>query len=87
MQPSLQKKNLSKSTKRPTTALIERNQALKFLNQELADAADYVRTILPEPITEGPIRTDWRFIPSTSLGGDAFGYHMVDDRSFCNILD
>jgi len=67
-------------------ALIERNQALNLLNQELADAADYVRTILPEPITEGPIRTDWRFIPSTSLGGDAFGYHMVDENHFAIYL-
>jgi len=67
-------------------ALIERNQALKLLNQELADAADYVRTILPEPITEGPIRTDWRFVPSTSLGGDAFGYHMVDENHFAIYL-
>ena len=24
-------------------------------------------------------KIDWRFIPSTSLGGDAFGYHMVDN--------
>jgi sigma-B regulation protein RsbU (phosphoserine phosphatase) len=57
-----------------------------LLNQELADAADYVRTILPKPITEGPIRTDWRFIPSTSLGGDAFGYHMVDENHFAIYL-
>ena len=45
-----------------------------------------MRTILPEPITEGPIRTDWRFIPSTSLGGDAFGYHMVDENHFAIYL-
>jgi sigma-B regulation protein RsbU (phosphoserine phosphatase) len=57
-----------------------------LLNQELADAADYVRTILPKPITEGPIRTDWRFVPSTSLGGDAFGYHMVDENHFAIYL-
>jgi len=69
-----------------SAALIERNQAWTLLNQELADAADYVRTILPKPITEGPIRTDWRFIPSTSLGGDAFGYHMVDENHFAIYL-
>jgi sigma-B regulation protein RsbU (phosphoserine phosphatase) len=73
---------LEQEHQKTNAALIERNQALKLLNQELADAADYVRTILPEPITEGPIRTDWRFIPSTSLGGDAFGYHMVDENHF-----
>jgi len=67
-------------------ALIERNQALKRLNQELAEAADYVRTILPQPITEGAIRTDWRFVPSTSLGGDAFGYHWADEDHFAVYL-
>jgi len=77
---------LEQEHQKTNAALIERNQALKLLNQELADAADYVRTILPEPITEGPIRTDWRFIPSTSLGGDAFGYHMVDENHFAIYL-
>ncbi len=77
---------LEQEHQKTNAALIERNQALKLLNQELADAADYVKTILPEPITEGPIRTDWRFIPSTSLGGDAFGYHMVDENHFAIYL-
>jgi sigma-B regulation protein RsbU (phosphoserine phosphatase) len=77
---------LEQEHQKTNAALIERNQALKLLNQDLADAADYVRTILPEPITEGPIRTDWRFIPSTSLGGDAFGYHMVDENHFAIYL-
>ena len=77
---------LEQEHQKTNAALIERNQALKLLNQELADAADYVRTILPKPITEGPIRTDWRFIPSTSLGGDAFGYHTVDENHFAIYL-
>jgi len=38
--------------------------------------------MLPQPIFEGTIKTDWRFIPSTSLGGDAFGYHWLDDEHF-----
>ncbi|MBT8350351.1 MAG: SpoIIE family protein phosphatase [Deltaproteobacteria bacterium] len=77
---------LEEEHQKTKAALIERNQALKLLNQELADAADYVRTILPEPITEGLIQTNWRFIPSTSLGGDAFGYHMVDNNHFAIYL-
>ncbi len=67
-------------------ALSDRNQALEQLNQELAEAADYVRSILPPPLTEGDIQTDWRYIPSTSLGGDAFGYHMVDEDHFAIYL-
>jgi serine phosphatase RsbU (regulator of sigma subunit) len=27
-------------------------------------------------------RIDWKFIPSTSLGGDAFGYHWLDEDHF-----
>ena len=58
------------------------NGVLKHLNGELSEAADYVRKILPPPIPEGAIHTDWRFVPSTSLGGDAFGYHKVDKDHF-----
>ena len=54
--------------------------------KELAEAADYVRSILPPPLTEGDIQTDLRYIPSTSLGGDAFGYHMVDENHFAIYL-
>jgi sigma-B regulation protein RsbU (phosphoserine phosphatase) len=79
-------KNLEKAHQKTNAALNERNQALERLNQELAEAADYVKTILPQPITEGAIRTDWRFFPSTSLGGDAFGYHWVDEDHFAIYL-
>lgn len=67
-------------------ALIERNEILIKLNEELAEAADYVKNLLPKPINEGPVRTDWRFIPSTSLGGDAFGYHWIDGDHFAIYL-
>ena len=77
---------LEQEHQKTNAALTERNQALMLLNQELADAADYVRNFLPKPITDGPIRTDWRFIPSTSLGGDAFGYNMVDENHFAIYL-
>ena len=73
---------LEREHQKANAALKERNQAYQKLNLELAEAADYVRTILPQPIVEGSIRTDWRFIPSTSLGGDAFGYHLVDKDHF-----
>ncbi len=79
-------KKLEKEHQKTNAALNERNQALERLNQELAEAADYVRTILPQPVTEGVIRTDWRFVPSTSLGGDAFGYHWLDDDHFAMYL-
>ncbi|CAB1060940.1 Serine phosphatase RsbU, regulator of sigma subunit [Olavius sp. associated proteobacterium Delta 1] len=63
-------------------ALIERNEILTKLNEELVEAADYVKSMLPKQIKEGPVKADWRFFPSTSLGGDAFGYHWIDEDHF-----
>ncbi len=57
-------------------ALAESEQALK---DELAKAADYVRSLLPDCL-DGPVKTDWRFIPSAALGGDAFDYQWLDDK-------
>jgi sigma-B regulation protein RsbU (phosphoserine phosphatase) len=67
-------------------ALEERNTALVRLNNELSEAAEYVKTMLPEPIAEGGIRTNWSFIPSESLGGDAFGYNWLDPHNFAIYL-
>ncbi|MBX9699159.1 MAG: SpoIIE family protein phosphatase [Acetobacteraceae bacterium] len=52
------------------------------LEQEMERAVRYVRAVLPEPIREGPIRADWRFLPSERLGGDGFGYHRLRDGRF-----
>lgn len=72
--------------------LLERNEAFRRLEEsqrvlqaELAEAAAYVRSLLPSPL-EGSIKTDWRFIPSTQLGGDVFGYHWVDADHFAIYL-
>ena len=68
--------------------LLERNEAFKrleesqkILRSELREAATYVKSLLPA-LLHNEIKTDWRFIPSTQLGGDAFGYHWLDDRHF-----
>jgi len=62
-------------------ALLERNAAYSRLHAELQEAAAYVRSILPPPITT-PMLSAWTFIPSSSLGGDAFSYHWLDDDHF-----
>jgi sigma-B regulation protein RsbU (phosphoserine phosphatase) len=67
-------------------ALAGRNEILTQLNKELTEAADYVKSLLPKPINEGPVKTEWRFIPSASLGGDAFGYHWIDKDHFAIYL-
>jgi sigma-B regulation protein RsbU (phosphoserine phosphatase) len=68
-------------------AQLQRNEAYRKLAEsqaqlasEVAEAAKYVQSLLPEPLTEGPVRIDWRFVPSTQLGGDAFGYHWLDEK-------
>jgi serine phosphatase RsbU (regulator of sigma subunit) len=52
------------------------------LDHEIRQARDYVFSLLPAPIDDGPVRTDWRFVPSRQLGGDAFGYYWLDPESF-----
>jgi len=59
---------------------------LGILNSELAEAADYVKFLMPQPITEGPVMADWRFVPSTTLGGDSLGYHWLDEDSLAIYL-
>jgi sigma-B regulation protein RsbU (phosphoserine phosphatase) len=55
------------------------------LQDELSEAAAYLRSLLPAPFTE-PFVIDWRFLPSSELGGDAFGYHWIDDDHFALYL-
>ena len=52
------------------------------LERDLRRANNYVLSLLPEPITSGLVNVDWRFVPSTQLGGDAFGYFWLDPRTF-----
>ncbi len=60
----------------------------KRLANDIQEAADYVRSLLPAPLTTGPVRTEWVFQPSSELGGDAFGYHWLDaDRLVMYLLD
>jgi sigma-B regulation protein RsbU (phosphoserine phosphatase) len=72
----LEKKALRDQERQTLRALKESQQRLAA---ELAEAADYVRSLLPAPLG-GAIDIDWRFLPSTHLGGDAVGYHWVDPR-------
>ena len=49
----------------------------QLLEDELAEAAEYVRSLLPPPMIE-PLKIDFRFIPSQQLGGDCFDYYWLD---------
>jgi len=73
--------------------LLQRNEAYlsleksqKALANELNKAAEYVKTLLPEKISNDLLETYWEFIPSAQLGGDAFVYHWIDNDNFCFYL-
>jgi len=67
-------------------ALLERNEAYakleereRMLAEEIAQATKYVLSLLPPAWKTGLPTVHWRFIPSTTLGGDSFGYEWLDD--------
>ena len=73
--------------------LLQRNEAYralqvsqKILAKDVAQAAKYVFSLLPEKLSKDSIRTDWRFIPSAHLGGDSFGYDWIDADHFAFYL-
>ena len=76
---SLDRKRLRDAEQAAFTALQESQQKL---SEELSEAAAYVQSVLPAPIKDGPVRTAWSFLPSSSLGGDAFGYGELSGGRF-----
>lgn len=60
----------------------------QLLESELSEAADYVKSILPEPLDDLTLKIDFRFIPSRQLGGDGFDYYWLDaDHLVIYLLD
>ena len=49
---------------------------------DLDRARRYVEALIPARIESGPLRTDWVFVPSALLGGDALGYHELGGERF-----
>jgi len=70
----MEKKRLSDREKATYEELL---RSQKKLAGELAEAAAYVRSLLPAPLL-GAVKAQWCFQPSAELGGDAFGYHWLD---------
>ena len=64
----------------------ERMRVQEMLQRDLNEAAEYVKALLPNPIQEEKVTIDWRFEPCSSLGGDAFGYHWIDDDNLAIYL-
>lgn len=62
-------------------------QQKQLLEDELLEAAEYVKSLLPPPLTD-PVKIDSRFIPSRQLGGDCFDYYWLDpDYLLIYLLD
>lgn len=52
----------------------------QILEADLADAADYVSSLLPPPLKNEKVTIDARFIPSKQLGGDCYDYNWLDSE-------
>jgi sigma-B regulation protein RsbU (phosphoserine phosphatase) len=59
----------------------------KMISAQLADAARYVRSQLPVNLFDS-VRTDWRYLPSSALGGDALDFFWLnEDHMVMFLLD
>src|SRR5687767_346098 len=58
----------------------------QLIGHDVEKAGQYIQSILPQPLTSGPVRCDWVLVPSARLGGDAFGYRIVNDRYYAIYL-
>jgi len=66
-----------------TPDLVDAKTLLETLGNErmrddFAAGVKYVLGCIPPPM-DGPVSIDWRYVPSSNLGGDSIGYHWIDD--------
>jgi sigma-B regulation protein RsbU (phosphoserine phosphatase) len=74
---------LARETLQRMLETLERTQLR--LENELSEAAGYVRSLLPSPLS-GSIETHWCYLPCSHLGGDGFGYHRLDPETLALYL-
>jgi sigma-B regulation protein RsbU (phosphoserine phosphatase) len=55
-------------------------QQKQILAKELAEAAEYLSSLLPEKLVNTSVKIDFCFIPSRQLGGDIFDYFCLDEE-------
>jgi len=60
-------------------------QTQRRLEGELGEAANYVRSLLPEPLT-GAVEAQGCYLPCSHLGGDGFGYNWLDRETLAFYL-
>ncbi len=66
-------------TRQRAEAFAAMQKSQRLLADELTEANNYVRALLPAPLS-GEVESEWRFVPCTSLAGDGFGHQWLDDR-------
>lgn len=59
---------------------------IEATERERARALGRLQAVLPAPLHQGPVRAEWRFEPSTPLGGNAFGYRWLNARTLALFL-
>jgi serine phosphatase RsbU (regulator of sigma subunit) len=77
--------SLFQEKEKAEAASLEAKKASEKLQKALVEAAEYVRSLLPDPLDE-EIKADWTFLPSVYLGGDSFGYQWLDKNRFAIYL-
>jgi serine phosphatase RsbU (regulator of sigma subunit) len=58
----------------------ELQEQYNYINAELNNAAEHVRSLLPSPFIDHSVSIDWIYKPSSKLGGDIFGYQFADSN-------
>ena len=58
-------------------ALEEQRRLTRVLESEISEAADYLTSLLPPPMS-GVVDFNSKFLPSRQLGGDCFDYRWLD---------
>lgn len=56
------------------------------MERDMGLARSYIEALLPVRLTTGAVHADWLFEPSARIGGDALGYHALDDNHFAMYL-
>lgn len=64
----------------------EKDRYLSIINSDLSEASKYVGSLLPDEIDTEHLKVKWKIVPSSHLGGDSFGYHMIDDENMAIYL-
>lgn len=86
----LSKRKANKILENTNGILDNKNKELEkttnIIDNDLKKASEYVYSLIPPPIDAINIKTNWRFIPSTRVGGDIFGYKWIDDENFLFFL-